>query len=225
MSAAWAAGVCGGSPAGTSWVASATPTGSGARGRRAALQGLAQTCNLKGFIELTGVADPSSVGTDGSEDDGRGATGHAHSMLLLAACRAAIQHGISRVVWPIHVGSDEGGGTRGTDAPSGRALHDIADACDRAMLAGQLASIDAGRNAQGVVIELPYVDFSDAQLMELSIDMGVPLASSWYCESDGAGACGVCGECVRWQKALSAVSPGATLVQVVAGRRHERAEK
>lgn len=210
----------------TSWLAYATPSGGGAWGRTAALQGHAQTCSLPGAIELPGVPDvgasDASDGADSADADQTATRGYEQSVLLLAACRAAIRQGLSRVVWPIHLGSD---GAEETDASSGNALHHIADACDRAMLAGQLANIDAGRSSQGVFIELPYVDFSDAQVMELAIDMGVPLTACWWCEGKGAAACGTCGQCVRWQRALTAVSPGATLVQVVAGRAQDRAGK
>ncbi|MBC7772111.1 MAG: 7-cyano-7-deazaguanine synthase [Pyrinomonadaceae bacterium] len=226
LCAAWAAGVCGGSPAGTSWVAYPKPSGNGARGRAAVVQTYAHTCNLQGGIELPGVSDVgagrASLGAESVDQDQSGRQGYEQSVVLLAACRAAIQQGLSRVVWPINLGGDA---AQDTGAPSGKALHHIADACDRAMLAGQLANIDAGRSSQGVVIELPYVDFSDAQVMELAIDMGVPLSACWWCDGDGAAACGTCGQCVRWQRALTAVSPGATLVQVVTGRKHERVEK
>jgi len=221
--------MCGGAPPGTSWAAYAAPSGAGAPGRAQALKGLAQTCTLEGSIELPGVTDAdagaraeSRVTDAAGEVEARLACGYEQSVLLLASCREAIRLGISRVVWPIHLGGDM---NRGAEAPTSEALHQIADACDRAMLASQLANIDAGRASQGVVIELPYVDFSDAQVMELAIDMGVPLSACWWCKGEGSVACGTCGECVRWQRALTAVSPGATLVQVVASRRQQRAEK
>jgi hypothetical protein len=142
----------------------------------------------------------------------------ADSAMLLGAVLEALSCGRSRVLWPIHLG----------DADD---LARVADACDRAMLLAELASIDVRRGS--VAIETPYVDYTDRQIVELALDLGMPLSAAWWCEVDGphvegenaAGGggrppqpCGRCPSCVRWHAAITAVrgmpnSPAITTIR------------
>ncbi len=207
--------------------------GPGAEQRSNLLRGWGALCTLAEVVLAADVSEPiaDSVGSSEPHRDRPEADIHAEpspgvdvsrfgyeqSALLLAACHAALKRGIGRVVWPVHIG--DVGGLGGPDQPPPLDL--IADACDRAMLASQLASVDAGRSSMGVTIELPYVDFTDRQMIEVALDLGVPMAGCWWCARDGGKGvttpCGQCDGCSRWQHALTAASPGTTMVQVVGG--------
>jgi hypothetical protein len=82
---------------------------------------------------------------------------------LLACVLAAAERGIGRVVWP-------------AVAPRGD-VDRLATIHDRALLVGRLVSIDAralGLSESGVIVETPYASLSDAQLIDLALDMDVP---------------------------------------------------
>lgn len=124
--------------------------------------------------------------------------------LLLSAAAWAMALGLRRVVWPVYWTED-----------GEPAMDWLADVTDRAMLAGQIASIDmprvAGPDAGGMLrIETPYADLDTPQLIELALDMDVPLAAAWWCESESQPpmrACGQCGACQRLRAALDDVDP------------------
>ncbi len=116
--------------------------------------------------------------------------GPAITAMLLAAGAEALKRGLSRVVWPVQLGGT--GDERDHDA----ALTAIADATDRASAAARLLSIDGGEN--GLVIQTPYVDFTDTQLADLAADVDLPLNACWLGRPGGA-------ERLRWEKALLAV--------------------
>ena len=128
---------------------------------------------------------------------------------LLSAGLAALSLGLSRVVWPVHLGGH--GGAESAGAESETAIHGpqidaIADAYDRAMLAARLLSIDAARDGCGAItIETPYIDFTDTDLLDLAADLDAPLSAVWWCARDedasGAAGCGRCIECRRWDAA------------------------
>jgi hypothetical protein len=102
----------------------------------------------------------------------------------------------------------------------------LADVCDRALLAGQLVGLDVARlgsagdgapMAKGLRIETPYADLTDAQLMDLALDMDVPLHACWWCLNEDAKPCAHCSGCMRWREALAAVDPAGRLdIQVLA---------
>ena len=53
---------------------------------------------------------------------------------------------------------------------------------DRALLVTRLVAMDADRHqCASIVVETPYADFSDRQLAELALDMGVPFRKApWW---------------------------------------------
>lgn len=114
------------------------------------------------------------------------------TVMLASACLEAAARGLDRVVWPIHVGGADG---------SQMNLDELTDVCDRALLVSQLVSLDLPRTGgrMGVRILTPYVDFTDAQMMDLALDMDAPLGACWWCLNDQAEPCGQCGQCLRWQ--------------------------
>ena len=154
------------------------------------------------------------------------ARAHTTAMLVSAAVEA-IRSGLSRVVWPIHAGP----------APE-IDLDTLADICDRALLVSQLMTIDQPRVAVGrygagkpptgngtsggggagsssgeaIKIETPYADFTDGELLDVALDLDVPLAACWWCTSDESETpCGKCTECTRWRQALTSVDPQGLL--------------
>ncbi len=134
--------------------------------------------------------------------------------MLLSAAIEAVSFGLSRVIWPIHAGAAK---DVNTDA--------LADVCDRALLAGQLVGLDVARAGaadgaalvRSVRIETPYADLTDAELMDLALDMDVPLNACWWCLNEDARPCAHCSGCMRWREALAAVDPAGRLdIQILA---------
>lgn len=125
--------------------------------------------------------------------------------MLISAAAAAAEAGLGRVIWPIHAGPNP---ELDLDA--------LADICDRALLVSQLATIDlpravSGNSLRAIKIETPYADFTDAELLELALDLDAPLGACWWCRSESStesqSPCGACAECVRWRQALAAIDP------------------
>ena len=180
-----------------------------ARGRReAALKKHVQMCGLGGVLTGQAVMVDATVLRQGPKAEPTGAHASTHAGLnstamLLSAAVQAIALGLGRVVWPVH--------WAGLSEPD---LDWLADVTDRAMLVGQLASIDVPRVVEGgaqggksVRIETPFADFDDAEVMELALDMDVPLGAAWWCQREDERPCGACAECVRWRAALEQVDP------------------
>lgn len=101
--------------------------------------------------------------------------GAIQSRMLLEAAQVALRAGIRRVVWPIRVMRPEC--TESMDTK----VDEIARAIDRAILASRLASLDAqDGTALDVVIETPFVDLSNGQMVDLATDMGIPTETCWW---------------------------------------------
>lgn len=96
---------------------------------------------------------------------------HAHQTRLLTdAAYFAMQLGFRRLVWPIRIPEDH------PDRISA-----IGTAIDRAMLVSRLVSLDATtETAPGIQIETPFVDLSDAQMLDLVADLALPLETCWW---------------------------------------------
>jgi hypothetical protein len=117
------------------------------------------------------------------------------SSLLMAAGIEALRRGYQRVVWPVQLGGPGGEGL-GDSGMSPGMLDAVAEACDRAMVASRLLTLDAG--AEGLAIQTPFVDFSDVQLADLAADVDLPVHVAFMGEKDGA-------ERARWERAFGAV--------------------
>lgn len=142
-----------------------------------------------------------------------GGDGMAGNALLLSACAIAIDRGLGKVVWPVHLGAEAGD----------RAV----DVHDRANMVSHLAAIDLPR--QGGVgeirVEAPLVELPDVELLDLALDLDAPVprpvrgaaafgrgqGACWWCERGGDAQCGVCGSCGRWGVAWGAVDPAGVL--------------
>lgn len=175
--------------------------------RRAAVQRQVELCALAGMSERSVVKFEPSVHATVHEAISSGA--RTTAMLLSAAVEAA-GLGLTRVIWPVHAGA-----AREVDTDL------LADVCDRALLVGQLVGLDRSRIAHGpgggIRIETPYADLTDAQLMDLALDMDTPLHAAWWCLNDDDKACGQCAGCMRWREALVEVDPAGRLdIQILA---------
>ena len=56
-----------------------------------------------------------------------------------------------------------------------------------------------------LVIDLPVVDFTDAQLVDLAEELGAPLQAFWPCNGAADRPCGRCEGCRRWSAAFREV--------------------
>lgn len=105
--------------------------------------------------------------------------------VILQASYAALQMTCSRVVSPHVVGRDH---------------QAVAVAFERAVGLQQLIERDGRHRAP--LLELPLIDCSDAQILELVVDHRVPLTECWPCDRGGATPCSKCRSCRRWQDAF-----------------------
>ncbi len=104
--------------------------------------------------------------------------GSIQSRMLLEAAQIALRAGIRRVVWPIRVMRPE---MDQMDVQMETLVDQIAQAIDRAVLAARLASLDASDGtAVDVVIETPFVDLSNAQMLDLAGDLAIPVETCWW---------------------------------------------
>lgn len=101
--------------------------------------------------------------------------GSVQSRMLLEASQIALRAGIRRVVWPVRVMRPE------TSTGMDDLIDQIALTIDRALLASRLASLDASvGTAVDVVIETPFVDLSNDQMLDLAGDLAIPLETCWW---------------------------------------------
>ncbi len=169
--------------------------------RKYAVERQVELCSLAGFSERVVMRfdPPAHAGVHETI-----ASGAKETAMLLSAAIEAASLGLSRVLWPIHAG-----------AAREVSVDTLADICDRALLIGQLVGLDvvraSGEQQVGLRIETPYADLIDAMLMDLALDMDVPLSAAWWCMNEDARACGQCAGCMRWREALVAVDPTGRL--------------
>jgi 7-cyano-7-deazaguanine synthase in queuosine biosynthesis len=105
------------------------------------------------------------------------------TITLLQCAVAAAELGFGRVLAPVHVGPDHLA---------------VADALERALGVASLAAA-AGRE---LLVDLPLVDLTDRQLVEIADDCGAPMLACWPCEGDEPEPCGRCAACMRWTSAF-----------------------
>lgn len=198
LAAAWAASACQSGGAGQPVLMICIPPGPRRQTRQKAAEKLVEVCGVKKAVQLQLPESCGSLLINEPVPDAD--TRRVITHLLLDACTQAMKADIQHLVWPIH-----------SAAPSEAELRteSIADACDRSLLAGQLASLDAprtGPGSRGVRIETPYADFTDLQLAELIMDLSAPLAACAWCEQEGDRSCGgKCDQCRRWVQAFKRV--------------------
>lgn len=164
------------------WLALSDAAPSSHAARRALARQAAEVCHLAELVEPGEDAPAAGAGRDA----GAGPI----TRMLLAAGAEALRRGLGRVVWPVQVGgrgimnAQRGSGGAGhasalelSAVASGAVLDAIAEACDRALVCARLLSLDAG--PEGLVIQTPFVDFTDAQLADLACDVDLPVELAW----------------------------------------------
>ncbi len=106
--------------------------------------------------------------------------------LLVRAAVVASRLRCGRVIWPRQVALDAAA---------------VGEVVQRASMAASLAQL--GRPDE-FLIDLPVVDLTDEQLVELAEEAGAPMGAFWPCAGSAARPCGQCRPCLRWQAAFDA---------------------
>ncbi len=113
-------------------------------------------------------------------------TGMYQAQMLMGAAIIARQFNCRRIVWPHHVGPD-------SDA--------VAAAMERADLVSGLTDVE-DETGEELAIDLPIVDLTDEQLVDLAEDQALPMRAWWPCEHSRPGPCDACASCQRWHAAF-----------------------
>jgi hypothetical protein len=115
----------------------------------------AEALGARGFVTSGSCAWP---GSGGEIPD---------AAMLLLACEAAARAGCSRVVWPVVHGGDP---------------DRIYEAEETASLVARLFPLAArgGSRGESPAIELPFVDLSPEQVVDLARDAQVPMDMCWW---------------------------------------------
>ncbi len=125
---------------------------------------------------------------------GETSAGEMRTRELLSAGYTAARLGCEVVVWPVQC-VEHG-------EPN---LDQIAKVADRAVLVSRLVALDADEHGQaGMMIETPYVDFTDEQIADLAADMNVATTLCWWNQA-GAGDAEAAAERERWEAAFGQV--------------------
>ncbi|MBX9737445.1 MAG: hypothetical protein K2X32_11020, partial [Phycisphaerales bacterium] len=147
----------------------------------------AQACGVS-MVEFA----PTDAGfsADAAGSTGSGArvkhttNGFDVSRMLLSAGEAALDHHVGRVVWPVALGMVEG--AQGAEEAE-MVINAISGAADRALLCSRLLALESDDRARReggqefefggrFMIQTPYLDLGENQLVELALDMDVPLS-------------------------------------------------
>lgn len=141
------------------------------------------------------------------------------SVALLRTAEVAVARGLSRIVWPVHLGG-------------GSSSEPMTTAAERAAQVAQLALLDLPRagGPRTLEIETPLLELSDAQVLELALELDAPLprplggaqgfhaagGACWWCDrTQRPGAegtmCGACTGCQRWGRAWAAADPAGLM--------------
>lgn len=127
------------------------------------------------------IADVAEAGLASNHDGG----GVRQGLLLLTALAMANEMGCAKLVWPIQGGYDP---------------ERVGRLVTMAQLAGEMAELE--QEGGSVALSLPIVDLTDAQMVDLADDLGLPMQTFWPCERTTPEPCGACHECLRWQAAF-----------------------
>ncbi len=178
------------------WFATTSDQSAQRESRLAAARHAAALSRISTVIEGQ-VATDGPSGHAGSV--GRKPLGPEWSRLLMAAGAAAIQHGLSRIVWPVQLGG-AGIDDHAGQEPGAAWLDAIADASDRALVCGRLLSLDVpgtggDGETSGITIQTPFVDFTDAQIADLAADVDLPVEAAFLGSTER--------ERDRWRAALA----------------------
>lgn len=148
--------------------------------------------NIKKVIELA-LAQGNSGTQEASEPPQPAPLARPH--LLIASLVLAIQLTAQRLIWPAQFNGD-------TDM--------IARLMEQQVLIKNMAELERLKLPK---IDMPLLDLTDQQLIELGAHMNVPWQKAWSCQLKGERPCLVCPACRRRISAFEAagiVDPVAT---------------
>ncbi len=105
---------------------------------------------------------------------------------LIIAVAQAIRVKATRLIWPVQINGDH---------PT------IARAAEEVVLIEQLTRLE---QQQAPAIDMPLVDLTDQQLIELGAQLDVPWDLAWTCMQAGHQPCGACAACQHRRAAFEA---------------------
>jgi len=117
--------------------------------------------------------DPAALGLDEPGEQISGEIDALRSITLMIAGLRARAQGIGVVVCPDRAPTVRDHGDSVPDIDRAAAI------ADRAVLIERLVSLE-GETASGVRIETPLADLTDDQVLDLALDLGVPLELCWW---------------------------------------------
>ncbi len=148
--------------------------------RRRCFEKQAEHFEVRRRIELTMVH--LRTGRDGEEQ--RAPMGR--SQLLLAAAGEAIRHDAERLVWPVAIGER---------------FDDLAAVTEAVVILEHAIKLETDRDLR---IDMPLLDMTLRQVIELGAKMDVPWELAWSCQTAGRTACGGCAGCHERNRAFEA---------------------
>lgn len=104
--------------------------------------------------------------------------------ILMSAVAYAVDAQIDKVIWPVQYNGDH---------------KLIARTTEQTVLIEHLAQLERPVTP---LIELPVLDLTDAQLIELGGQLDVPWHLAWVCNNHGSSPCLCCESCLRRRQAF-----------------------
>ena len=120
--------------------------------------------------------------------------------LLASAVAVALQLRAERIVWPVQTGT-------GFEA--------VAQMTELLVAIQQVVRLEQGNCP---VIQTPMLEWTDQQMMELGVQLGVPWQMAWSCVNATDQPCRVCPGCRRRQAAFASVAQSDPLLGLPAAR-------
>ena len=116
-----------------------------------------------------------------------------HAQMLVQAAMMACQLNCSKIIWPQQIGPD---------------FRRMGEAVDLAHMVTGLASAgrSGGFESGDFHIDLPLIDLTDEQVVDVADMSGGLMELFWPCEENREVPCGACHGCLRWEKAFEAVN-------------------
>ena len=104
--------------------------------------------------------------------------------ILMSAVAYAVDAQIEKVIWPVQYNGDH---------------KLIARTTEQTVLIEHLAQLERPTTP---LIELPVLDLTDGQLIELGSQLDVPWHLAWVCNNHGSAPCLCCESCLRRRQAF-----------------------
>lgn len=118
--------------------------------------------------------------------------------LAMTALTVAAELRSSQVIWPVQAAAGDGTGT-GAGANDDDNNAAATRLTEQAQLLAQTATLEAPHTPG---LSMPLLQLSDAQLISLGAQLGVPWSLAWSCRRDQERPCGRCPACLRRAQAF-----------------------